>query len=97
MQKHRQELLRSVTRRIQRGRKTTGRFVASALGFGVAYYFDAANGGSRRNQLHGALRHLFRQVNGTLAPDVADLPAFPPVLVAHSASRPPAPRVGARP
>jgi hypothetical protein len=41
MHEHRQELLRSATRRIQRGRKTTGRIVASALGFSVAYYFDS--------------------------------------------------------
>ena len=32
MQQHRQEPLRSATRRMQRGRKTTGRIVASALG-----------------------------------------------------------------
>ena len=48
--------LRSASRRIQRGRKTTGRIVASALGFGVAYYFDAENGALRRKRLQHALR-----------------------------------------
>jgi hypothetical protein len=76
MHKHRQELLRSATRRIQRGRRTTGRIVASALGFSVAYYFDPESGGLRRKHLQHAARGLFGQINDALAPDIADPAVF---------------------
>jgi hypothetical protein len=88
MQKHRQELLRSATRRIRRGKKTTGRIVASALGFGMAYAFDTENG-QRRKRLQHVARCAFHQINGALAPDIAHPPVFPPAaLRVHPGSRP---------
>jgi hypothetical protein len=83
MHKHRQELLRSATRRIQRGRKTTGRIVASALGFSVAYYFDPESGGLRRKHLQHAMRRLLGQINDGSAPDIADPVVFPSVMRSH--------------
>ena len=75
MHTHRQELLRSAIRQIQRGRKTTGRIVASALGFSVAYYFDPESGGLRRKRLQYAVRGYFRQINDASAPDMDDTAA----------------------
>jgi len=97
MHKYRQELLRSATRRIQRGRKTTGRIVASALGFSVAYYFDPESGGLRRKHLQHTVRGFFDQINNALAPVSADPAVFPSVLRAHPRTglRPMADRVGA--
>jgi hypothetical protein len=84
MQKHRQELLSSANRRIRRGRKTTGRIVVSALGFGVAYYFDMENGAARRKKLHDLLRRTVRNIESGLDPEVDDAPpVFPPVLRTH--------------
>jgi hypothetical protein len=81
MQTNRQELARSARRRIQRGRKTTGRIVASALGFGVAYYFDSENGALRRKRFHDAVRAALRDVSLLAAPDVDDPPVvFHPVF-----------------
>jgi hypothetical protein len=80
MQQHRQERVRSATRRIQRGRKTTGRIVASALGFSLAYYFDPENGGLRRKHLQHTVRGFFGEINDALAPDIAD-PAFVPSVL----------------
>jgi hypothetical protein len=88
MQTNRQELVRSARRRVQRGRKTTGRIVASALGFGMAYYFDAENGGERRKRLHHLMQHAARDVSARLAPDVGDPPVvFHPVLRGHRVQR----------
>ena len=97
MQQHRQERVRSATRRIQRGRKTTGRIVASALGFSVAYYFDPENGGLRRKHLQHAVRGVFREINDALAPDIADPASVPSVQRAHPGTgpRPMADRVAA--
>jgi hypothetical protein len=95
MQKHRQELLRSATRRIRRGKKTTGRIVASALGFGMAYYFDTENGGQRRKRLQHVAQRAIHQITGALAPDIADPPVFPPALRVHPGSRPLVEGVGA--
>jgi hypothetical protein len=84
MQTNRQELVRSARRRVQRGGKTTARIVASALGFGVAYYFDAENGGERRKRLHHMVQHAARDVSARLAPDVRDPPeVFRPVFRGH--------------
>jgi hypothetical protein len=81
MQTNRQELVRSARRRVQRGTKTTGRIVASALGFGVAYHFDAENGGLRRKRLHRTVHSAARSIGARLAPDVGDAPVvFHPVL-----------------
>jgi hypothetical protein len=93
MQAHRQELVRSASRRIQRGRRATGRIVASALGFGLAYYFDSQNGAERRQRLHQAARRTFRHINGALTPEAVDPPVFSPILREQSGTRP-APRVG---
>ena len=84
MQTNRQELVRSARRRMQRGRKTTGRIVASALGFAMAYYFDAENGAERRKRLHHRVEHVARDVGARSAPDVGDSPVvFHPVLRGH--------------
>jgi hypothetical protein len=88
MHEHRQEPWRSAFRRLQRGKKTTGRIVASALGFGVAYYFDPQSGGVRRKHLHQTARVFFRQINDALASDVPDPAVVPSVLRAHSGSAP---------
>jgi hypothetical protein len=81
MQTNRQELVRSARRRMQRGRKTTGRIVASALGFGVAYYFDSENGALRRKRLHDAVQTALRDLSLLAAPDVGDQPVvFHPVF-----------------
>ena len=96
METNRQELVRSARRRVQRGRKTTGRIVASALGFGMAYYFDGENGGERRKRLHHLVQHAARDVSARLAPDVGDPPVvFHPVLRGHRAQRD-VPSAGAR-
>jgi hypothetical protein len=90
MQVNRQELLSSASRRIRRGRKTTGRIVVSALGFAVAYYFDSENGAPRRKQLHQTLHQVIRNVNGAMAPDAVDPPpVFHPVLRAPNGPRRP--------
>ena len=74
----------SARRRVQRGRKTTGRIVASALGFAMAYYFDAENGEERRKRLHHVAQRAARDVSARLAPDVGDPPVvFHPVLRRH--------------
>jgi hypothetical protein len=84
MQTNRQELVRSARRRVQRGKKTTGRIVASALGFGMAYYFDAESGAERRKRLQHKMQHVARDVSARLAPDVGDSPVvFHPVLPGH--------------
>lgn len=84
MQTHRQELLSSASRRLRRGKKATGRIVVSALGFGLAYYFDTENGELRRKQLHQMAQRAFRTLNVALAPDVEDAPPdFTPVLRTH--------------
>jgi hypothetical protein len=84
MQMHRQELLSSANRRIRRGRKTTGRIVVSALGFGLAYYFDTENGAARRKRLQQFVQRTARNIESGLAPEVGEPPAvFPPVLRTH--------------
>jgi hypothetical protein len=84
MQTHRQELLRSASRRVRRGRRATGRIVVSALGFGMAYYFDAENGELRRKHLFQTVQRTVRALSDTVAPDAGDAPpVFHPVLRAH--------------
>ena len=98
MQMNRQELLRSASRRVRRGRKTTGRIVVSALGFGAAYYFDTENGSVRRKRLHQMLQRTVHNIESSMAPHAGDLPpVFPPVLRSHTTNahaRGPAERVG---
>ncbi len=98
MQINRQELLSSARRRVRRGKKTTGRIVVSALGFGAAYYFDTENGGVRRKRLRQTLQRAMHNIESVVSPDAGDPPAvFPPVLRSHGAearARGPAERVG---
>jgi hypothetical protein len=57
--------------------------VASAFGFGLAYYFDTQRGAARRQRLREQLRGAARKVDGVFAPAPAvdDLPAvFHPLL-----------------
>jgi len=83
VQMHRQELMRSASRRIRRGKRTTGRIVGSALGFAVAYYFDAENGDLRRKRLyHGGLRAR-HAVHERLAADVDARPPGARAAAAH--------------
>jgi hypothetical protein len=69
-----QEILSSASRRIRRARRSTGRLAASALGFGVAYYFDPENGALRRKRLHQWLRRVAQRVDAALAPEAEDPP-----------------------
>ena len=98
MHMNRQELLSSANRRARRARRTTGRILVSALGFGVAYYFDPENGGARRKQLQQSLRRATGHFD-SVSSEVGDPPpVFDPLLrglrVPGSASRP-APRAAA--
>ena len=78
---NRQELISSANRRARRARRTTGRIVVSALGFGVAYYFDTENGDRRRKRLYGALQRTARSIDSVLAPEAGDPPpVFTPLL-----------------
>ena len=62
MRMNRQEVLRAASRRVRRGRRGTGRLAASALGFGVAYYFDTENGGLRRKRLQGTVHRVMENI-----------------------------------
>ncbi len=84
----RQELLRSANRRMLRVRRATGRIVVSALGFGVAYYFDTENGALRWKRLHEMVQRALGNVDAVRASDVGDAPpVFEPVLRALRAER----------
>jgi hypothetical protein len=81
MQMNRQELVRSASRRMRRGKRTTGRIVVSALGFGVAYYFDRENGGLRRKRLRQMVEQTIGNVDAVRATEMGDAPpVFHPVL-----------------
>ncbi len=68
---------------MRRGRRTTGRIVASTLGFGLAYYFDAVNGAHRRQRLQGMAQRALRAAD-RVTPDVTDPPpVFHPLLGTH--------------
>jgi hypothetical protein len=62
MRMNRQEVLHSASRRVRRGRRATGRLAVSALGFGVAYYFDTENGGLRRKRLQGTVHRVMENI-----------------------------------
>jgi hypothetical protein len=80
MHMKRQELMSSANRRARRARRTTGRILVSALGFGVAYYFDTENGGIRRKQLQRWLQQTARNVDSVLTSEVGDPPpSFSPL------------------
>ena len=71
---NRQELLSSATRRARRARRTTGRILVSALGFGVAYYFDTENGDVRRQRLFKSLRRSAHGLDSALTSGAEDPP-----------------------
>lgn len=76
----RQQLLSSATRRARRARRTTGRILVSALGFGMAYCFDAEHGQARRKQLQRWQRRTARSIDSVLTSEVGDAPpVFYPV------------------
>ena len=81
MSDNRQRLTTSAIRHARRVRRTTGRVVVSAFGFGVAYYLDMENGAERRRQLQRVLRRTATTLNSVLAPRVEDPPpVFHPLL-----------------
>src|SRR5271157_1959286 len=81
MHMKRQELLRSANRRARRARRTMGRIVVFALGFGVAYYFDTENGGARRTRLRELLQRTARNLDSVSSSEVGDPPpVFNPVM-----------------
>jgi hypothetical protein len=81
MLNNRQDLIGSAIQHARRARKTTGRIVVSALGFGLAYYLDAENGVERRQHLRGFLRRGAATVDAVFAPEAGDPPAeFRPLL-----------------
>jgi hypothetical protein len=86
---NRQELIGSANRRARRARRTTGRIVVSALGFGVAYYFDTENGDQRRKRLFEAITRTAQGIDSALATDEAGSPprVFTPVLHAFESER----------
>jgi len=71
---NRQELLSAATRRARRARRTTGRILVSALGFGVAYYFDTENGEARRQRLVKSLRRSPHGLDFALTSEAEDPP-----------------------
>ncbi len=81
MRMNRQDLLRSASRRVRRGRRATGRIVVSALGFGVAYYFDTENGGLRRKRLHETMHRVVTDIRSArTSEDGGASPVFHPGL-----------------
>jgi hypothetical protein len=55
--------------------------VASALGFGVAYYFDIDNGEARRKRLQQWLRRTSRRFESVYDSEAGDPPpVFSPML-----------------
>ena len=81
MHVNRQQLFSSASRRARRARRSTGRIVVSALGFGVAYYFDTENGAQRRQHLYEVLERVARGIDSVLAHEAGDPPQlFSPML-----------------
>ena len=71
---NRQELLSSASRRTRRARRTTGRILVSALGFGLAYYLDTENGDQRRKRFGQKARNVAHQLESVWAPEVGGPP-----------------------
>ena len=81
MHTNRQELISSANRRMRRARRTSARFLASALGFGVAYYFDTENGATRRKQLRGWMSRTAHRLDSVFDSAAGDPPpVFYPAL-----------------
>ncbi len=66
--------LSSANRRARRARRTTGRILVSALGFGVAYYLDTENGEVRRQRLFRSLRRSAHRLDSALTSGAEDPP-----------------------
>jgi hypothetical protein len=92
MHRQRRNVLRAATRRARRAKRTTGRILVSALGFGLAYYFDTENGPARRRRLGDRLRETAGKIDGLFAPDGAPEGA-PPVFHPLVQSRPEHPTI----
>ena len=83
MQTNRQELVQ-FSETGGRGEETTGRIVASALGFGMAYYFDVGDGGERRQRLHHLARRAARDLSARWRPMSGSARGVRPVLRGHA-------------
>jgi hypothetical protein len=59
----RQGRLREAGRRAHRARKSSGRVLVWAVGFGAAYYLDRQNGRARRARLRAALRRTALRID----------------------------------
>lgn len=87
MRINRQGLVSSASRRARRAKKTTGRVLFLALGFGVAYYLDTENGELRRKRLRERLQRLTHNIDSVFAPEAGDPPpVFFPVLRGHGST-----------
>jgi hypothetical protein len=76
-------MLKGFGRRARRVERTSERILATALGFGLAYYFDTENGSARRQKLRRQLRRVTDRIDAVLAADPvpADIPpVFYPLL-----------------
>jgi hypothetical protein len=83
MKFERPDVLQAAARQARRAKRTSGRVVLTALGFGLAYYFDTANGPARRRQLREHVRTAVRKIDRAFTSDpvVDDVPAvFSPLL-----------------
>jgi hypothetical protein len=85
MHVNRQELFSGVfssaNRRMRRARRTSERLLASALGFGVAYYLDAENGELRRRKAQQWLGRTARRLDSVFDSEAGDPPpVFHPTL-----------------
>ena len=110
MHENRQELFHGVFSsaigRARRTRRTSGRVLASALGFGVAYYFDTENGEVRRRKAQQWLGRTARRLDSVFDSEARDPPpvlsplraAWPSATApAGPSGRPPASRTRRRP
>ena len=78
MHVNRQELFTGVrssaNRRMRRARRTSGRLLASTLGFGVAYFFDSENGQARRRKAQQWLGRTARRPDSMFSSEAGDPP-----------------------
>jgi hypothetical protein len=65
---------RAANRRVRRARRTSGRLLASAFGFGVAYYFDTVNGEARRRKAQRWLGRTARRLDSVFDAEAGNPP-----------------------